>query len=68
MIRLPAIIILAAASLGLSAQNDPAAVKVLELSLIHISEHTRLLSIPYAVFCLKKKKNYTYRCTTITLA
>eukprot|EP00658_Telonema_sp_P-2_P033151 TRINITY_DN24399_c0_g2_i1.p1 TRINITY_DN24399_c0_g2~~TRINITY_DN24399_c0_g2_i1.p1 ORF type:complete len:210 (+),score=33.14 TRINITY_DN24399_c0_g2_i1:746-1375(+) len=36
------------------------------LSLIHISEPTRLLSISYAVFCLKKKKikssitNYTY--------
>src|SRR5678815_1089578 len=29
---------------------------VLELSLIHISEPTRLLSISYAVFCLKKKK------------
>ena len=28
---------------------------VLELSLIHISEPTRLLSISYAVFCLKKK-------------
>ena len=29
------------------------------LSLIHISEPTRLLSISYAVFCLKKKnKNY----------
>src|SRR5678816_1317293 len=27
-----------------------------ELSLIHISEPTRLLSISYAVFCLKKKK------------
>src|SRR5678816_4640158 len=26
----------------------------LELSLIHISEPTRLLSISYAVFCLKK--------------
>ena len=26
-----------------------------ELSLIHISEPTRLLSISYAVFCLKKK-------------
>src|SRR5678815_5707573 len=26
------------------------------LSLIHISEPTRLLSIPYAVSCLKKKK------------
>eukprot|EP00658_Telonema_sp_P-2_P037387 TRINITY_DN26895_c0_g1_i2.p1 TRINITY_DN26895_c0_g1~~TRINITY_DN26895_c0_g1_i2.p1 ORF type:complete len:156 (+),score=32.18 TRINITY_DN26895_c0_g1_i2:225-692(+) len=32
-----------------------------ELSLIHISEPTRLLSISYAVFCLKKKKNiYSY--------
>src|SRR5678815_5839722 len=29
------------------------------LSLIHISEPTRLLSISYAVFCLKKKKNRT---------
>src|SRR5678816_1121145 len=29
------------------------------LSLIHISEPTRLLSISYAVFCLKKKKNQT---------
>src|SRR5674536_390278 len=27
------------------------------LSLIHISEPTRLLSISYAVFCLKKEKN-----------
>eukprot|EP00658_Telonema_sp_P-2_P037371 TRINITY_DN26880_c0_g1_i2.p1 TRINITY_DN26880_c0_g1~~TRINITY_DN26880_c0_g1_i2.p1 ORF type:complete len:165 (-),score=54.32 TRINITY_DN26880_c0_g1_i2:60-554(-) len=30
---------------------------LLSLSLIHISEPTRLLSISYAVFCLKKKKN-----------
>eukprot|EP00658_Telonema_sp_P-2_P059771 TRINITY_DN48899_c0_g1_i1.p3 TRINITY_DN48899_c0_g1~~TRINITY_DN48899_c0_g1_i1.p3 ORF type:complete len:134 (+),score=41.04 TRINITY_DN48899_c0_g1_i1:142-543(+) len=29
---------------------------LLYLSLIHISEPTRLLSISYAVFCLKKKK------------
>eukprot|EP00658_Telonema_sp_P-2_P081124 TRINITY_DN8234_c0_g1_i2.p1 TRINITY_DN8234_c0_g1~~TRINITY_DN8234_c0_g1_i2.p1 ORF type:complete len:157 (+),score=48.48 TRINITY_DN8234_c0_g1_i2:142-612(+) len=29
------------------------------LSLIHISEPTRLLSISYAVFCLKKKKKKT---------
>ena len=27
----------------------------MDLSLIHISEPTRLLSISYAVFCLKKK-------------
>eukprot|EP00658_Telonema_sp_P-2_P011469 TRINITY_DN1437_c0_g1_i1.p3 TRINITY_DN1437_c0_g1~~TRINITY_DN1437_c0_g1_i1.p3 ORF type:complete len:159 (-),score=56.84 TRINITY_DN1437_c0_g1_i1:22-498(-) len=32
--------------------NDPP----VYLSLIHISEPTRLLSISYAVFCLKKKK------------
>eukprot|EP00658_Telonema_sp_P-2_P056941 TRINITY_DN45405_c0_g1_i1.p1 TRINITY_DN45405_c0_g1~~TRINITY_DN45405_c0_g1_i1.p1 ORF type:complete len:316 (-),score=72.24 TRINITY_DN45405_c0_g1_i1:82-1029(-) len=31
-----------------------------ELSLIHISEPTRLLSISYAVFCLKKKKKTTH--------
>eukprot|EP00658_Telonema_sp_P-2_P001397 TRINITY_DN10522_c0_g1_i1.p1 TRINITY_DN10522_c0_g1~~TRINITY_DN10522_c0_g1_i1.p1 ORF type:complete len:254 (-),score=42.60 TRINITY_DN10522_c0_g1_i1:45-806(-) len=30
---------------------------LLPLSLIHISEPTRLLSISYAVFCLKKKNN-----------
>src|SRR5678815_3442627 len=28
---------------------------IIDLSLIHISEPTRLLSISYAVFCLKKK-------------
>ena len=28
----------------------------MRLSLIHISEPTRLLSISYAVFCLKKKE------------
>src|SRR5674536_37909 len=31
-------------------------IALLYLSLIHISEPTRLLSISYAVFCLKKKK------------
>ena len=31
-------------------------IKFERLSLIHISEPTRLLSISYAVFCLKKKK------------
>src|SRR5450756_1084298 len=30
--------------------------EVLEISLIHISEPTRLGMISYAVFCLKKKK------------
>ena len=35
-------------------QNMPVA--GILLSLIHISEPTRLLSISYAVFCLKKKK------------
>src|SRR5674536_378280 len=37
--------------------NDSLVIKVDQvLSLIHISEPTRLLSISYAVFCLKKKK------------
>ena len=35
--------------------NSPSSM-VIGLSLIHISEPTRLLSISYAVFCLKKKK------------
>src|SRR5674536_16777 len=34
---------------------------VFVLSLIHISEPTRLLSISYAVFCLKKKKKFIVR-------
>src|SRR5674536_378527 len=33
---------------------------VLILSLIHISEPTRLLSISYAVFCLKKNKQQNH--------
>src|SRR5678816_1483055 len=36
--------------------GDVDASTVVDLSLIHISETTRLLSISYAVFCLKKKK------------
>eukprot|EP00658_Telonema_sp_P-2_P020560 TRINITY_DN18133_c0_g1_i1.p1 TRINITY_DN18133_c0_g1~~TRINITY_DN18133_c0_g1_i1.p1 ORF type:complete len:197 (+),score=15.79 TRINITY_DN18133_c0_g1_i1:143-733(+) len=35
-----------------------------KLSLIHISEPTRLLSISYAVFCLKKKKKIYIIITT----
>eukprot|EP00658_Telonema_sp_P-2_P069523 TRINITY_DN58824_c0_g1_i1.p1 TRINITY_DN58824_c0_g1~~TRINITY_DN58824_c0_g1_i1.p1 ORF type:complete len:107 (+),score=33.59 TRINITY_DN58824_c0_g1_i1:159-479(+) len=47
-------------SLDGSYSNVPVSV-MLALSLIHISEPTRLLSISYAVFCLKKKKNtHTY--------
>ena len=47
---------------GVSAEARSAAVRLERreifsvLSLIHISEPTRLLSISYAVFCLKKKK------------
>eukprot|EP00658_Telonema_sp_P-2_P077407 TRINITY_DN6998_c0_g1_i5.p1 TRINITY_DN6998_c0_g1~~TRINITY_DN6998_c0_g1_i5.p1 ORF type:complete len:543 (-),score=158.03 TRINITY_DN6998_c0_g1_i5:56-1684(-) len=40
---------------------------LLNLSLIHISEPTRLLSISYAVFCLKKKKKQSPTVTNITL-
>eukprot|EP00658_Telonema_sp_P-2_P035684 TRINITY_DN25911_c0_g1_i2.p1 TRINITY_DN25911_c0_g1~~TRINITY_DN25911_c0_g1_i2.p1 ORF type:complete len:113 (+),score=33.37 TRINITY_DN25911_c0_g1_i2:176-514(+) len=36
--------------------NSDSNSSVSSLSLIHISEPTRLLSISYAVFCLKKKK------------
>src|SRR5674536_373739 len=40
-----------------AAEHDLRAARhALHLSLIHISEPTRLLSISYAVFCLKKKK------------
>eukprot|EP00658_Telonema_sp_P-2_P072084 TRINITY_DN61275_c0_g1_i1.p2 TRINITY_DN61275_c0_g1~~TRINITY_DN61275_c0_g1_i1.p2 ORF type:complete len:136 (+),score=27.34 TRINITY_DN61275_c0_g1_i1:269-676(+) len=37
-------------------KSDETRLAVMGLSLIHISEPTRLLSISYAVFCLKKKK------------
>eukprot|EP00658_Telonema_sp_P-2_P037652 TRINITY_DN27074_c0_g1_i1.p1 TRINITY_DN27074_c0_g1~~TRINITY_DN27074_c0_g1_i1.p1 ORF type:complete len:123 (+),score=7.32 TRINITY_DN27074_c0_g1_i1:46-414(+) len=38
------------------------------LSLIHISEPTRLLSISYAVFCLKKKNSiHTFALTALWL-
>src|SRR5674536_402184 len=38
------------------SKADIITVPIQSLSLIHISEPTRLLSISYAVFCLKKKK------------
>src|SRR5659263_736282 len=37
---------------------EPSDGKAYDLSLIHISEPTRLGMISYAVFCLKKKKTY----------
>src|SRR5450756_2860287 len=37
------------------------ALRVLDLSLIHISEPTRLGMISYAVFCLKKKNKHTHQ-------
>src|SRR5678815_1662340 len=40
----------------LKGTNIPSDFHYYNLSLIHISEPTRLLSISYAVFCLKKKK------------
>eukprot|EP00658_Telonema_sp_P-2_P046221 TRINITY_DN34333_c0_g1_i1.p1 TRINITY_DN34333_c0_g1~~TRINITY_DN34333_c0_g1_i1.p1 ORF type:complete len:114 (+),score=30.77 TRINITY_DN34333_c0_g1_i1:129-470(+) len=39
----------------MAGKPDTMSGKPLVLSLIHISEPTRLLSISYAVFCLKKK-------------
>ena len=57
------------ANLAADRDNLELAVAV-ALSLIHISEPTRLLSISYAVFCLKKKKNTTthnYTAQTTTL-
>src|SRR5450759_5882511 len=44
------------AEFGLSMRGGAGWV-VLDLSLIHISEPTRLGMISYAVFCLKKKNN-----------
>ena len=41
---------------GMTSNHDVKITKDLELSLIHISEPTRLGMISYAVFCLKKKK------------
>src|SRR5674536_5822 len=41
---------------NIAGEDIVLAVVLLLVSLIHISEPTRLLSISYAVFCLKKKK------------
>src|SRR5450756_963152 len=41
---------------GAVVGDDAGTAVLLELSLIHISEPTRLGMISYAVFCLKKKK------------
>ena len=48
---------IAVSSYGSATQTSGVVRLVKDLSLIHISEPTRLLSISYAVFCLKKKKN-----------
>ena len=39
-----------------------------ELSLMHISGPTRLLSISYAVFCLKKKNTYALKRYDVFMA
>ena len=44
-----------------AATPDERLLDAARLSLIHISEPTRLLSISYAVFCLKKKKTSTLK-------
>ena len=41
---------------------------IIRLSLIHISEPTRLLSISYAVFCLKKNNIFQFTIPFIDLA
>ena len=41
-----------------NCEDMPKVMKGLGLSLIHISEPTRLRRISYAVFCLKKKKEH----------
>src|SRR5674536_220515 len=52
-------IIKGAGELGVAVADEELDTRALVgLSLIHISEPTRLLSISYAVFCLKKKKIY----------
>eukprot|EP00658_Telonema_sp_P-2_P082636 TRINITY_DN8772_c0_g1_i1.p1 TRINITY_DN8772_c0_g1~~TRINITY_DN8772_c0_g1_i1.p1 ORF type:complete len:138 (+),score=41.42 TRINITY_DN8772_c0_g1_i1:475-888(+) len=48
-----------------SGRTSPSSSSAAEhLSLIHISEPTRLLSISYAVFCLKKKNIHPVQPTT----
>src|SRR5674536_371467 len=48
---------------GVSAADHRRTGAPTDLSLIHISEPTRLLRISYAVFCLKKKKTKTHKPT-----
>src|SRR5659263_10537 len=46
---------------GKANRSSQVPAPVQNLSLIHISEPTRLGMISYAVFCLKKKKKYIYK-------
>ena len=41
--------------------SDPSYAGQIILSLIHISEPTRQEAISYAVFCLKKKNNFSFK-------
>ena len=53
--------------IGLSPQDEEELVPgygLQDLSLIHISEPTRLLSISYAVFCMKKKSPLKYNANS----
>ena len=52
-----------AAQAGGSRRDYARADTVFHLSLIHISEPTRLLRISYAGLCLKKKKNHSCALT-----
>eukprot|EP00658_Telonema_sp_P-2_P081162 TRINITY_DN8247_c0_g1_i5.p1 TRINITY_DN8247_c0_g1~~TRINITY_DN8247_c0_g1_i5.p1 ORF type:complete len:168 (-),score=27.14 TRINITY_DN8247_c0_g1_i5:70-573(-) len=51
-------------SSGVAHRMGPIVAVLDHLSLIHISEPTRLLSISYAVFCLKKKKKKSQETST----
>ena len=54
------VVIMLAALLTNDVLGLPVSLIPLALSLIHISEPTRLLSLPYAAFCLKKKIKHLY--------
>eukprot|EP00658_Telonema_sp_P-2_P082439 TRINITY_DN8716_c0_g1_i3.p1 TRINITY_DN8716_c0_g1~~TRINITY_DN8716_c0_g1_i3.p1 ORF type:complete len:312 (-),score=88.40 TRINITY_DN8716_c0_g1_i3:44-979(-) len=56
-----------AAQAASESESLRAEIRALKLSLIHISEPTRLLSISYAVFCLKKKKNTKQKISNIKI-
>src|SRR5450756_2884997 len=63
-LRLGADLVVHSSTKYIGGHSDVVGGAIMTLSLIHISEPTRLGMISYAVFCLKKKKKKKYKKKT----